>query len=82
MEGYVFVLMLKEKSFMAPAPIILTAVDKDNIKFLYDVADKNAEKFEDEYDVICYTFKKGRITEISVYDLNSKDFNIISRIEE
>ena len=82
MEDYVFVLMLKERSFIAPAPIILTAVDANNTDFLFEVAERNAIKFEDEYDVVCYTFKKGRITEISIYSIEMKDFMTISKIEE
>lgn len=82
MEDYAFVLMLKERSFIAPAPIILTAVDANNTDFLFEVAERNATKFEDEYDVICYTFKKGRITEISIYSIEQKDFVTISKIEE
>lgn len=82
MENYAFVLMLKERSFTAPTPIILTAVDANNTDFLFEVAERNAIKFEDEYDVVCYTFKKGRITEISIYSIEQKDFVTISKIEE
>lgn len=82
MEDYVFVLMMKERSFMSTNPIILTAVDKTNTAFLFEVAERNAIKYEDEYDVVCYTFKRGRIKEISIYSIPQKDFEIVSRIEE
>lgn len=82
MEDYVFVLMMKERSFMSTNPIILTAVDKNNTAFLFEVAERNAIKYEDEYDIVCYTFKSGRIKEISIYSIPLKDFEIVSRIEE
>ena len=81
-EDYVFVLMMKERSYTAENPIILTAVDSNNTQFLFDVAERNAIKFEEDYDVICYTFKKGRIKEISIYNIDLKDFDIITEIEE
>lgn len=82
MEDYVFVLMMKERSYTAPTPIILTAVDANNTDFLFEVAERNAIKFEEDYDVICYTFKKGKIKEISIYSIEQKDFVTISKIEE
>ena len=71
---YTFVLMMKKRELDAEQQLIM-AVNEDDVDIMYElIQDTVHEEYSQDYDFVCYTFYRGRLVEVALYDKEQEDF--------
>lgn len=79
---YTFVLMMKKRELDAEQQLIM-AVNEDDVDIMYElIEDTVYEEYSQDYDFVCYTFYRGRLVEVALYDKAASDFLSLMYYEE
>lgn len=79
---YTFVLMMKKRELDAEQQLIM-AVDEDEVDIMFElIHDTIHEEYAEDYDFINYTFYRGRLIEVALYDKEQEDFLGLMYYEE
>lgn len=74
--------MLKERVLDAQIQLV-SAANEDDIELLYEILEASVADPEfANYDFICYTFYRGNLVEVALYDREIEDFHSLMYYEE
>ena len=74
--------MMKKRELDAEQQLIM-AVNEDEVDIMFElIQDTIYEEYAEDYDFINYTFYRGRLVEVALYDREQEDFLALMYYEE